>query len=55
MSSTSALVPREPKETAASLPTAKDPFRNPSYPQRTHFAERPQLEADASLLGTEDQ
>ncbi len=44
MSSSSALVPREPKETAASLPAASNPFRNPSYPQRTHFAERPQLE-----------
>jgi hypothetical protein len=26
------------------LPAASNPFRNPSYPQRTHFADRPQLE-----------
>ncbi|MGA2702561.1 MAG: hypothetical protein ABSH35_15890 [Isosphaeraceae bacterium] len=44
MSSSSALVPSESKETAPSSPPACDPFRNPSYPQRTHFAERPQLE-----------
>ena len=44
MSSSSALVPRESKEIAASSPAASNPFRNPSYPQRTHFGERPQLE-----------
>ena len=44
MSSSSALVPHEPKETEASLPASSDPFRNPSYPQRIHFAERPRLE-----------
>ena len=44
MSSPSALVPHESKETAASSPDAANPFRNPSYPQRTHFGERPQLE-----------
>ncbi len=44
MSSSSALVPRESQEPAASLPAASNPFRNPSYPQRAHFAERPQLE-----------
>ena len=44
MSSSSALVPSESKETAPSSPPACDPFRNPSYPQRIHFAERPQLE-----------
>src|SRR5271157_3051054 len=32
------------KENAPSSPPACDPCRNPSYPQRTHFAERPQLE-----------
>jgi len=26
------------------LPAASNPFENPSYPQRTHFAERAQLE-----------
>ncbi len=44
MSSSSALVPRVPSEPTASLPAASNPFRNPSYPQRTHFADRPQLE-----------
>ncbi len=44
MSSSSALVPRDSKETASSSPAASSPFGNPSYPQRTHFAERPQLE-----------
>lgn len=44
MSSLSALVPREPKETGASLPAASNPFRNPTYPQRTHFGESSQLE-----------
>ncbi len=44
MSSSSALVPRESKEPAASSPAASNPFSNPSYPQRTHFAERPHLE-----------
>lgn len=44
MSSSSALVPRESKETAASSPAAANPVRNPSYPQRSHFGERPQLE-----------
>ncbi len=44
MSSSSALVPGEPKETRLSLPAGSDPLKNPSYPQRTHFSERPRLE-----------
>ena len=44
MSSSPALVPRESKETAASSPAVANPFRNPTYPQRTHFGARPQLE-----------
>ena len=44
MSSPSALVPHESKETAVSSPDAANSFRNPSYPQRSHFGERPQLE-----------
>lgn len=44
MSSSSALVPHESKETALVTPAASHPVRNPSYPQRTHFGERPQLE-----------
>jgi hypothetical protein len=44
VSSSSALVPHEPKETAALLPAATNPLQNPSYPQRTHFGERLQLE-----------
>jgi hypothetical protein len=44
VSSSSALVPSESKEPAPSSPAASNPFRNPSYPQRTHFTERPQLE-----------
>jgi hypothetical protein len=44
VSSSSALVPRESKETAALSSAAANFFRNPSYPQRSHFAERPQLE-----------
>jgi len=43
VSSSPALVPRESQETA-SLPATSDSCRNPSYPQRTHYAERPQLE-----------
>jgi len=44
VSSSPALVPRESKETAASSPDAANLFRNPSYPQRAHLGERPQLE-----------
>ncbi len=44
MSSSPALVPQEPKQTAALQPAASNPLQNPSYPQRTHFGERPQLE-----------
>jgi len=48
VSSSSALVPRESKETAPSSPAASNPFGNPSYPQRTHFGERPHLEETLS-------
>jgi hypothetical protein len=48
VSSSSALVPHESKETAALSPPAADPVSNPSYPQRTHFGERPQLEETLS-------
>ena len=48
VSSSSALVPHESKETAASSPAVANPLRNPSYPQRTHFGERPQLEETLS-------
>ena len=48
MSSSSALVPHESKETAASSPAVANPLRNPSYPQRSHFGERPQLEETLS-------
>jgi hypothetical protein len=48
VSSPSALVPRESKETAPSSPAASNPFGNPSYPQRTHFGERPHLEETLS-------
>ena len=44
MSSSSALVPAEPKETAAALPAGNNQYHNPSYPQRTHFGERAELE-----------
>src|SRR5208337_1631370 len=44
VSSSSAHVPSESKETGPSSPSLSNPFRNPSYPQRTHYAERPQLE-----------
>jgi hypothetical protein len=44
VSSSSALVPLESKETALVTPAASNPVRNPSYPQRTHYGERPQLE-----------
>jgi hypothetical protein len=37
-------VPHESKETALVTPAASNPLRNPSYPQRTHFGERQQLE-----------
>jgi hypothetical protein len=43
VSSSSALVPAEAKE-AASQPAGNNSFKNPSYPQRTHFGERTQLE-----------
>src|SRR5208337_1599049 len=48
VSSSSALVPHESKETAASSPAVANPLRNPSYPQRSHFGERPQLEETLS-------
>ncbi len=48
MSSSSALVPHESKETAAPSPAVANPLRNPSYPQRTHFGERRQLEETLS-------
>ncbi len=48
MSSSSALVPHESKATAALPPAAANLFRNPSYPQRSHFGERPQLEETLS-------
>jgi hypothetical protein len=44
VSSSSALVPSDSKETAASSLAASNLLRNPSYPQRTHFGERTQLE-----------
>ncbi len=44
MSSSSAISPRESSEPGAASPPASNPFRNPSYPQRTHYGERPQLE-----------
>ena len=48
MSSSSALVPHESKETAALSPPVADPLSNPSYPQRSHFGERRQLEETLS-------
>jgi hypothetical protein len=38
------LASEESKETAQSSPAAANPFKNPSYPERVHFAERKTLE-----------
>ncbi len=42
--SSSDLVPRESPHAAPSSPPTRSQIKNPTYPQRTHFAERPQLE-----------
>ena len=44
MSSPSALAPKETNETAQSSQATINPVKNPSYPQRVHFAERQPLE-----------
>ncbi len=45
MSTSPAIVPRESSEPApVSPPPALSEIENPTYPQRTHYAERPQLE-----------
>jgi hypothetical protein len=44
VSSTSALSPKESQETAQSAHQQEDLARNPTYPQRTHFGERADLQ-----------
>jgi hypothetical protein len=50
MSSSSALSPQESSETAQSAHAAINPAKNPTYPQRTHFGERKELQDKLASL-----